>query len=539
MAKNKVIWMILFLLLQHTAWTQVNRYVVIFKDKANTAYSISDPIQFLSQKAIDRRTRQGISITEQDIPVNTAYLQGVEDAGADVFYKTRWMNGALIQCDATALPAIQALSYVERVEYVAPNAKLANGRRHSTFRTKATKDDVTQTQLSMVGIDDMQADGFKGEGISIAVLDGGFPGVNTAAPFQPIFADNRLNVAVSHDFVYNTSNVFQYDDHGTEVFSVIAAYQEGTFTGGAYRANYQLYVTEDASTEYRIEEYNWLFAAERADSAGVDVIHTSLGYYNFDDPSMDYPQSAMNGETAVVTRAAQWASDRGIAVICSAGNEGSIAWQIITAPADARDVLAIGSVTAEGARVPSSSKGPSADGRIKPDVAALGSSTKVILPNGAVGAVSGTSLSAPIVTSLVAGVWQRYPSLTNKEILEVIRRSGSQASAPDNLLGYGIPDYNSVEAFIEKVKEDPFEVYPNPVMTTTNSVTIKPFATSEVSSCRSELISMQGQLLLGKELSFTHQQPSDTVDLTSQATGLYILRLYWNNKVFTYKLVKQ
>jgi subtilisin family serine protease len=354
--------------------------------------------------------------------------------------------------------------------------------------------------------------------------------VNVNESFQPLFDENRINLTVSHDLVYNTKDIFQYDEHGAEVFSVIAAYQEGTYTGGAYKASYQLFVTEDVNTEYRIEEYNWLFAAEMADSAGVDVINSSLGYNTFDDASMDYPKAAMNGKTAVITRAAQWAADRGIVVVCSAGNEGAGSWQIITAPADAQDVLAVASVTSTGVRVASSSKGPSPaiDGVIKPDVAAMGSNTSVILPSGVVGSASGTSLAAPIITSLVTGIWQQYPSLTNKELLDIVRQSGSQASTPDNLLGYGIPNYLTVETLLQRLRENPFRVYPNPVVDDTLS--IKPYSTTEVSTCQIEFISPKGQLLFSSDLSFSKENPTYTLNVASLASGLYILRIRWGEK---------
>ncbi|HEY9047407.1 MAG TPA: S8 family peptidase, partial [Ohtaekwangia sp.] len=427
------------------------------------------------------------------------------------------------------ISTIQQLSFVDHVEYVAPGAKLlGNGRVGANDARSMQTNDVTTTQLGMVGIDDMQAAGYRGEGMIIGIFDSGFDGVNVNAPFQPIFNENRIDLQVSHDFVYNTQDIFQYDDHGAEVFSVIAAYQEGTFTGGAYKANYQLYVTEDVSTEYRIEEYNWLFAAERADSAGVDVISSSLGYNTFDDSSMDYAKSAMDGKTTVAARAAQWAAARGIVVVCSAGNEGAFAWQIITTPADAQDVLAVASVTSAGLRVPSSSKGPGINGVIKPDVAAMGSNTSVILPSGSVGTASGTSLAAPIITSLVTGVWQHYPSLTNKEVIDVIRRSGSQANAPDNLLGYGIPNYSTVETLLKSLRENPFMVYPNPVVN--NILSVKPFSAAEVSSCRVEFISEKGQLLMSKDLAFTRQLPTQSISVTSLAAGIYILRIYWNDQ---------
>jgi hypothetical protein len=541
MVWSKAVYIAIFVLISITTWSQTNRYVVIFKDKAASPYSISNPAAFLSQRAISRREKQGIAITEQDFPVNTSYIQAVKDAGADVFFKTRWLNGILIQCDASILSTLTGLSFVERVEYVAPNAKLmTNGRKKSNTRTRASKiADITQTQLGMVGIDDMHANGYRGEGMIVGIFDSGFQGVNVNEPFQPIFAENRIDLTVSHDFVYNTKDIFQYDEHGAEVFSVIAAHQEGTYTGGAYKANYQLYVTEDVNTEYRIEEYNWLFAAEIADSAGVDVINSSLGYNTFDDASMDYTKAAMNGKTAVITRAAQWAANRGIVIVCSAGNEGSVSWQIITAPADAEDVLAVASVTSTGVRVASSSKGPSPaiEGVIKPDVAAMGSNVSVIVPSGAVGSASGTSLAAPIITSLVTGIWQQHPSLTNKELLEIVRQSGSQASTPDNLLGYGIPNYRMVATLLQRLRENPFTVYPNPVIDDT--LWIKPYSTSEVSSCQIEFISPKGQLLFAGDLNFSKEDPAYTLNVASLASGLYVLRIRWGSDVITHRIVKR
>ena len=323
----------ILLLIASTSWAQVNRYMVFFTDKTGSPYSTTQPDKFLSQRAIDRRMRQGISVVEADIPVSPGYVQGLRGTGASVFFTSRWMNGALIQCDASLISSIDVLPYVNSVELVAPNARLqGNGRKGNTLDVNSPASTAqTEAQLQMIGLDDMQDAGYKGESFHIAIFDGGFQGVDTADPFQHLFDDGRVDLAASKDFVRNSASVFQFDDHGTQVFSVIAAYQEGNFTGGAYEARYQLYVTEDVSTEYRVEEYNWLFAAERADSAGVDIINSSLGYYDFDNTSMNYPKSAMDGKTTIVTKAAQLAADRGIVVVCSAGNEGAKAWQIIAA----------------------------------------------------------------------------------------------------------------------------------------------------------------------------------------------------------------
>lgn len=528
-----------FILLSFTCLSQVNRYMVFFKDKTGTSFTESEPSEFLSQKAIDRRIRQGISIQPQDLPVNAAYVTGVKNTGASVFFTTRWMNGVLVQCDQSLLPTIQALAFVDHVEFVAPQPRLvSNGRRALALRKKANAGGIeTQTQLQMLGIPDMHAQNFRGEGMTIAVFDGGFSGVDVAAPFQDVIADGRINLALSHNFVYNTKDIFQYDDHGTQVFSIIAASIPDVFTGGAPEASYQLYVTEDVRTEYRIEEYNWLFAAERADSAGVDIISSSLGYYDFDQANMNYTTAQMDGKTTVVTRAAQWAADRGIVVVCSAGNEGNIpSWRIISAPADAVDVIAVANVNAQGVVSSSSSIGPSSDGRIKPDLAALGTAVRTITPSGTVTTASGTSLSAPLITSLVAGLWQRFPDLTNKELIDLMKKSASRAANPDFQIGYGIPNYKAVINYIGRTQHDNvLEVFPNPAADT---LKIRSHNPEEVSSCLYEVVSAQGQVVMKGTATFTWLAPDYPANLSDLSAGIYFLRVWVGDQRFTFKVVK-
>lgn len=539
MAWNRAILTMLASAFLLTASAQVNRYMIFFKDKTGAPYSVNTPLAYLSQRAIDRRTQQGLSVTEQDFPVNKNYVQALQDAGAETYFPTRWMNGVLVQCDNTLVPTLQGLAFVDHVELVAPNTKLTkSGRRNVTYAVMAGEAATkTQAQLQMIGLDDMQAAGYKGQTKVIGVFDGGFPGVNTSAPFQHLIKDHQIDLAASHDFIANSNNVFQYSEHGTEVFSIIAANQEGVFTGGSYEATYQLYVTEDTGSEYRIEEYNWLFAAERADSAGVDIVNSSLGYFDFDDASMNYTKGAMDGKTTVISQAAQWLANRGVVVVSSAGNEGGKAWQIVTAPADAIDVLATGAVSMGGIRYGSSSIGPSADGRIKPDVAAMGVSNSIIRPDGSGGNATGTSVAAPLITSLAAGVWQRYPELTAKEVMNAIRKSASQASNPDNLLGYGIPNFKAVVNYVEQqTQENTFEVYPNPI--TGDSLTIRPFNPNDVATCQLEIISSQGHVVMRGEIAFSWLARTYMADLSQVASGLYFLRLTWGDRRFVYKLIK-
>lgn len=539
MGWSRIFSVLILMALAMPVFGQMNRYMVFFKDKEGTPYSIDSPLEFLSAKALARRDKHDVAVSQFDFPPNPAYLQQLRETGAEVYFATRWMNGALVQCDAAQATTIQALGSVDRVEMVAPGAKLKlAGRKRAIERKKTSASaPVTDTQLKMLGLDVMHSEGMMGQGVTIAVLDAGFEGVNTAAPFQHLFDKGNIQLELCKDFVYNSNDIFQYDDHGTEVLSVVAAFSSGSFTGGAYESTFQLYVTEEVPTEYRVEEYNWLFAAERADSAGVDIIQSSLGYHDFDLASMDYQASQMDGKTAVISKAAQWAADRGIVVVTSAGNEGNTSWRIITAPADVADVLAVANVDSYLNRASSSSIGPSADLRVKPDVAALGTGTKVIERSGQIGQSNGTSLAAPLVTSLAAGIIQRFPALTNKQILSAIRISATQAIRPDYYIGYGVPNYRTVSSYL--LQEEDFAVYPNPFDSRSQQIIIRPKGTLSVTDCSLELVSSEGKSVYRDEAFFSSQQELYSPDLTDHSIGIYMVRIGCPTRNYVYKVVKK
>jgi serine protease AprX len=516
------------------AVAQTDRYIVFFTDKQGTPYSLAQPSQFLSQRSIERRAKQGIPLTNEDLPVNPSYITQVKSKGAETYFTSRWMNCVLIQSDAATVDQIKLLSFVKSIDFVAPNAKLSGGRiRKIRSKKETSSTPATNDQLQMIGIDQMQADGFKGEGVMIAVFDAGFPGVNTATPFQHIFLENRL--LDSYDFIGKSGNVFSYDDHGTEVLSVIGAFSNDTFTGGAYKANFHLYVTEDVTSEYRVEEYNWLFAAERADSVGIDVINSSLGYNLFDDPTMDYSKSQLNGQTAVISKAALKAIERGMVVVCSAGNEGNNAWQLVTPPADVNGVLATGSVTSTSVKSSFSSVGPTSDSRIKPDVVAMGSGTSVIKPSGILSTASGTSLASPLITSLVAGVWQTYPFLTASEIYATILESTSQFLHPDNLLGYGIPNYNLITKVLETPQiDDDIALYPNPLTGSSIKIGLKN-PSNEVNVL---IWGSDGKKIKATSLAITALNNPGELDLSFLSAGSYLLKVTTGSSVKIMRLVK-
>jgi len=295
-------------------------------------------------------------------------------------------------------------------------------------------------------------------------------------------------------------------------------------------------VTEDVSSEYRIEEYNWLWAAEKADSAGVDIISTSLGYNEFDDPSMNYSAADLDGKTAIVTRAATQAMMKGMVVVCSAGNEGNQPWHYVTAPADAMGILSCGAVSSDGVRVPFSSVGPTADGRIKPDVVALGYGNAVILPTGTVGSRSGTSFASPLIASLAAGIWQAYPKLTAVEVYEAIINSADQARTPDNLKGYGLPDFVGVKNYLARAEmNEAVTIYPNPVFDTALHVLFKEPTNESVTVT---IYDRLGRTLSESTIDATWRNNPFQINVGGITSGLYLIKVKSPSLVKTFRWIK-
>ncbi len=514
--------------------TAQNRYVVYFKDKNASPFNISEPQNFLSPRAISRRLKQEIAVTETDLPVNPSYVQQLRSAGADVYFTSRWLNCALIQTTEDIATTVGGLGFVTKVEYVAPGAKLSSGRvKSSKGRNQTNIAEATKRQLQMVGIDNMQADQLLGEGVLVAILDAGFSGVDTAQPFQHLFTDNKIDYV--YDFVSNGKNVYRYDDHGTEVFSVIAANSD-TYTGGAYNASFQLYVTEDVGSEYRVEEYNWLFAAERADSSGVDVISSSLGYNTFDNNDMDYNKSTdLNGKIAIISKAAAAALDRGIVVVCSAGNEAGNSWGTITPPADVDGIVSVGAITSQGAKSPFSSTGPTSDNRIKPDVVALGSSVSVVRPSGVNGYASGTSLAAPIVTSLIIGLIQKFPDIDPNTIANQVIHTASLADDPNNAFGYGIPNYDNAKSSLEAMLPlEEISVYPNP--TDTGRFFVR-FKTSGVQATII-VYDLNGRVLMSNNVDVTSVNNPIEIRMDELPASSYLVKVKTSDNFKAFRLVK-
>lgn len=515
-----------------------NRYMVFFTDKAGNGYSADNPSAFLSERSLNRRAHAHVTVTSEDLPVSESYLEVIRNLGIRVLHPTKWMNGVLVECQQADIATLEAQSFVSRTEYVAPGASPAGriSANTSKFSTPSTTraGALSDTQLSMIGLDQLHAAGYRGEGILVAIMDAGFPGGDTNPFMQHLFDDNRVLVSSCYDYTTHSRNVFSQSNHGAHVWSIMAGYQADTFVGGAYKASYVLFVTEHAPTEYRVEEYNWLFAAERADSLGVDVINTSLGYTTFDDASMDYTQSQMDGETSVIVRASSMAASKGMAVIVSAGNEGSSAWHTIGTPADGKQVLAIGAVTVDRVRSSFSSFGPSADQRVKPDVSALGTGVSLITPSGTLSFGNGTSYSGPLVASLAAVLWQKFPSLQSTQLLDTLRAISSQYTNPDYELGYGIPNGASVITDVEPGHQQlGTHVYPNPFA---NRFLIR-IDQSVQAPVAVQLVDARGQAVRGQVYVTPHEEGIEVVTHDLKP-GMYLIQITAGRQRSLHKIIK-
>lgn len=425
------------------AGTRLYRYRVSLTDKQKTEYSLSDPLKFLSQKSLDRRTRQGLPVDSTDLPVCSAYLSALKEKGVKVVGTGKWTNTVLVETDDTLrIPQLEELPFVKSTVKVwtMPDSIPARDRdrkdRVQDVVQPRTKDYYGngQCQVEMLHADQLHQAGFRGKGMTIAVIDGGF----LNADVIPLL--KKVKVLGTRNFVHPGWDVYAESDHGTSVLSCMAANTPHQLVGTAPEAQYWLFCSEDMDTECLAEEDYWVQAVEYADSLGVDLINTSLGYNEFDDQSKDYRYRDLDGRTSLMSRQASMAAAKGMVVVCSAGNSGNKTWKKMTPPADADHILAVGAVDKAGLNTVFSSVGYSADGRVKPDVMARGGAAAVIRSTGKIGTANGTSFASPVMCGAVACLWQACPQLTAEEVMELVRRAGDRYDFPDNIFGYGIPD---------------------------------------------------------------------------------------------------
>ena len=431
---------------------EVYKYWVRFADKAGCSYDISHPSQFLSERALQRRTNQRIAVDSLDLPVSSVYLQALSDMGYSIQHRSRWLNGAVIYSATDSLgTGLDSLPFVREVhpfgrfslthpdDAVSP-LPLDRPESYTYEPFEASYYFYGYEQIRQLSGIRLHSEGYQGQGLVIGVCDGGFPGVDSIPCFDSLRNSGRL--IATRDFVWLGDEVFNTNQHGTLVMSNIAAYQPGLYVGTAPMASYVLCRTENTNSESLLEEYNWTAAAEYLDSLGADIITTSLGYFYFDDTTSSHTLADLDGRTAPITQAAEIAVSRGILVVNAAGNDGNSSPQHLNTPADAPSVLTVGAATADGTVADFSSYGPTADSRIKPDVLAFGQGVSCINPQGYIVTASGTSMACPILAGMMACLWQRYPRLTPRQLCDSVRSWGSTSRLPDLHGGFGIPDFS-------------------------------------------------------------------------------------------------
>lgn len=442
-------WVLLIVLLIIAVGASAQEYDYKFRlsltDKGKTKYKIEKPQEFLSQKAIDRRLKHNIAINESDLPISEDYIRQIEEKGAIVVAKSKWQRTISVQCnDSAMIDELTALPFVANATFVWKG--IGKNGKHNEYPDSlkfVNQQEVMFGQYYGLAYDNIKSlntetlhkAGFKGKGIDIAVIDAGF---NNLPSIEIL---DNLNIKGYKGFVYGNEDLFQNaNQHGLNVVSCIGANKPLQFVGTAPEANLWLLGSEDPRSEYPIEEDYWAAAIEYADSLGAEVVNTSLGYNNFDVPAKSYTHKDLDGKSAFISRSANIASKKGILIVCSAGNSGDSSWRKITPPGDADGVLTVGAIDRDSSLADFSSRGYTADMRVKPDVVALGLGSVVVNDEGRVTYKSGTSFSSPIMCGTVACLWQAFPTLSNFEIMQLVKESSNQYENPDENFGYGIPD---------------------------------------------------------------------------------------------------
>ncbi|MCK9204564.1 MAG: S8 family serine peptidase [Bacteroidales bacterium] len=529
------------------------KYFIEFTDKNDSPFSINRPEEFLSPRALERRQNQGILIDQNDIPVNENYINSIKNLGVTILTRSKWFNGITIYCVNHEL--MDSILRFPFVKSVTKSIELNNSKPDDKFKIDEVLDEVKQLsgtndmfevstsfnygqsyrQIHMLNGDSMHRMGYRGEGKIIAVLDAGFYKADVLPAFDSLWENNQI--LGTKDFVNPGNNVFLEYEHGMEVLSVMGGNIPGQLIGTAPKAQYWLLRTEEKASENIIEEYNWVSAAEFADSAGVDIINSSLGYTTFDDTTQSHQCSDMDGNTTPVTKGANLAASKGMIIVNSAGNSGGSSWKCISAPADGFYVLAIASVDSNGIRSSFSSTGESTV-RIKPNVAAMGSFTVLSSSIGTIVRRSGTSFSSPLIAGMTACLWQAAPAWSNSLIMRAIELSSSQISNPDSLLGYGIPDFPKAlqKLSVENPENPEAIVFPNP-FTTVFKVILE---SENVKDMTLQIFDQLGRLKYERQnISFKAGERGYIVNnVEDLPAGNYILRLSTISTIQTAKLVK-
>jgi hypothetical protein len=513
-----------------------------FTDKDDSPYTVESPSEYLSQRAIDRRIRYSIPIAESDLPVNPSYIDSLKKLDIKVLHKSKWLNSAVVEtADSGKICQISRMPFVRSTLHIAKDGSFGGNKRKSStdkFASETLDYGLSAAQIKLHQGDKLHEWGYRGQGMVIAVLDAGFYNADILRAFDSL----RLNGQIlgTRDFVKPGNNVYLEHDHGMSVLSIMGGNLPGELIGTAPGASYWLLRSENALSEQKIEELNWVAAAEFADSVGADIINSSLGYSEFDDTLQNYEYEDMDGNTTFVTRGADMAASKGMLVVASAGNSGNKPWYYIISPSDGDSVIAVGAVDPSLQYVEFSSHGPTSDGRVKPNMVAIGYGTFVQRMDGSVGPGAGTSFSAPVIAGLSACLWQKFPDLPNYEIIRIMEQSSSLYPYPDNFLGFGAPNLTLANDIITGKKlvqiTDELTVSPNPAGSVIHI---------SMSSGTGNLIQYQIYDLNGRKTNLSgafhgvNISGFEIPSLDDLMSGIYILKITTQNSQYSVKFVKE
>jgi serine protease AprX len=535
---------LLMLFLSTVCYGQEEDAWVYFKDKPSSNTFLNAPILMLSQRSLDRRENQEILLDLKDVPIENSYVSDVSSIpGISVLAKSKWLNALHIRGSKSSIDGIVTMSCIDSIQFM---DKSSNNIASKNFYDKLKYEKelkrsnlnygVAENQVKMIKVDILHEQGYEGTGVHIAVMDAGFKGVESFSAFANLHDGQLSNGEVmgGYDYVNRSPDYYVSTGttHGLSVLSTMAGFMDTQFIGSAPNALFYLFITEDNFSETPLEESLWVEAAERADSLGVDIINTSLGYTTFDNSSHNYSYSDMNGATAFISKGAEIACSRGMLLVNSAGNSGNNSWKYISAPADANSVLTIGAVNGNREIASFSSFGPSSDGRIKPEVLSQGQNVYVINGQGNIAISNGTSFSAPIIAGAAACLWEAFPTKKALEIKELIIQSSDLYHVPTAQRGYGIPNYQFIYDSLGNYNENKefFKFYPNPT---------SGFLNLHVGNIKKPYI-IKVFNLLGDVVYKEHFQSATVmIDLKFLKSGIYVLKFISNENVSSFKVIKE
>ncbi len=536
--------LLIFIVLLNFASFAQEDAIVYFKDKPNSAVFLANPLTMLTQRAIDRRTNQNIPIVLNDVPMHQPYYDQINAAtGITLLAKSKWMNCVYVRGLEADISALETLSFVDNVKFLDNTLNRTTSQQTNSTSTrnisqnKLNSMNVTYdygnsfSQISMMNGHILHQQNFTGTGKIIAVLDSGFPNVDTAQPFQRLITNNQI--LGGYNFVDRTNNYFSAHNHGTNVLSCMGGFVDGQLVGTAPDAQYYLYVTEDVSSENPVEEANWVEAAEEADRVGADIITSSLGYFGYDYEPYSHVYADMTGDKNFSSKGVNIAFSKGIIVVASAGNAGGQTEPHVGAPAEATNALAIGAVKSDRLRASFSSIGPSFDGRIKPDIMAQGQASVISSTSGNITTANGTSFSGPILAGMVASFWQAVPTLTNQQVVDLVKQSADNFATPNEFYGYGIPNFQSALSLsnvnFENFTRNSFAITPNPIVDQIEVLFPNGFNKATLS-----FFNILGQNVSNNEITSTNK----TINTNGLSSGVYIYKIESNNLIQTGKIIK-